>query len=125
MTKEFWVGVEQFNQKDFYACHDTLEALWMEAEDRDRNFYQGILQIAVSLYHLGNSNWRGAVILLGEGISRLRNYEPAYCEIDVEKLIDASTELLRNLQQAGPENVSDFVEKMKAGSLPTPYISKF
>lgn len=125
MTNEFWVGVEQFNQKDFYACHDTLEALWMEAEDSDRNFYQGILQIAVSLYHLGNSNWRGAVILLGEGISRLRNYEPTYFEIDVEKLIDESAELLKKLQQSGPENVSDFVDKMKAGSLPIPYIYRF
>ncbi len=125
MTKEFLVGVEQFNQKDFYACHDTLEALWMEAEDSDRNFYQGILQIAVSLYHLSNSNWRGAVILLGEGISRLRNYEPAYFGIDVEKLIDESAELLHNLQQTGPENVSNFVEKMKTGSLPIPYIYRF
>lgn len=124
MIKEFWVGVDQFNQKEFYACHDTLEALWMEAEDSDRNFYQGILQIAVALYHLGNSNWRGGVILLGEGISRLRNYEPIYFEIDVERLIHESVELLRELQQAGPENVGFFVEKIKEGSLSIPYIKR-
>ncbi|MCT7950522.1 DUF309 domain-containing protein [Ancylothrix sp. C2] len=124
-TNEFWQGVEQFNQKDFYGCHDTLEALWIEAEESDKKFYQGVLQIAVAIYHLGNSNWRGAVILLGEGISKLRNYEPTFFEIDVEKLIDESAELLRELQQAGPENVGDFVEKMKAGELLIPYIYRF
>lgn len=124
MIEEFWVGVEQFNQKEFYACHDTLEALWMEAEDGDRNFYQGILQISVALYHLGNSNWRGGVILLGEGISRLRNYEPNYFEIDVENLINESAELLKELQESGPEKIGYFVEKMKQGSLDIPYIKR-
>ena len=63
MPSEFWEGIEQFNHQEFYACHDTLEALWMEADEPEKKFYQGILQIAVALYHLGNLNWRGAVIL--------------------------------------------------------------
>jgi predicted metal-dependent hydrolase len=105
---EFWQGVEQFNRQDFYACHDTLEALWMEASEPERTFYQGVLQISVALYHLGNGNWRGAVILLGEGISRLRSYQPAYFGVDVKGLVTQSAELLGNLQQAGPEKVADF-----------------
>ncbi|MDJ0676909.1 MAG: DUF309 domain-containing protein, partial [Calothrix sp. MO_167.B42] len=28
LPQEFWEGVEQFNSRQFYACHDTLEALW-------------------------------------------------------------------------------------------------
>jgi predicted metal-dependent hydrolase len=38
----FWQGVEEFNQQEFYACHDTLELIWMEAEESERNFYQGV-----------------------------------------------------------------------------------
>lgn len=101
---EFWQGVEQFNQGQFYACHDTLEALWMEATQPQKTFYQGILQIAVGFYHLGNSNWRGAVILLGEGINRLQRYPSTYSGIDVDELLIQSAELLKTLQQAGPEN---------------------
>ena len=59
---DFWQGVEQFNAGEYYACHDTLEAVWIEAPEADRKFYQGILQIAVALYHLGNQNLRGAVL---------------------------------------------------------------
>ena len=113
IPSEFWQGIEEFNQGEFYACHDTLEALWMEASEPEKRFYQGVLQIAVGCYHLGNLNWRGAVILLGEGMRRLEAYEPAYSGIDVTKLCEQSAELLTALQQAGAENVVDFVEQMQ------------
>ena len=109
MPIEFWQGIEQFNSQDFYACHDTLEALWMEAGEPDKRFYQGILQIAVALYHLENQNWRGAVILLGEGINRINYYQPSYAEIAVKDLLGQSVKLLIALQQAGPEKVADFL----------------
>lgn len=112
--EEFLLGVEQFNQQEFYACHDTLEALWMEALEPEKRFYQGILQIAVACYHLGNLNWRGAVVLLGEGIGRLRDYQPIFEGIDVTDLLTQSFDLLQALQQAGPEQVADFVEQLKA-----------
>lgn len=112
IPEEFWQAVEEFNAQDFYACHDTLEALWMDAVEPDKKFYQGVLQIAVSLYHLGNLNWRGAAILLGEGISRLEYYSPEYYNINVEKLLTESQEILRNLQESGPENVAEFAQQL-------------
>lgn len=110
---EFWQGVAQFNSGDYYTCHDTLEALWMDATEPQKTFYQGILQIAVGLYHLSNHNWRGAVILLGEGTNRLGYYQPDYAEINVEQLIAESRELLVALQGAGAERVGEFAESIK------------
>ncbi|AFY36381.1 DUF309 domain-containing protein [Calothrix sp. PCC 7507] len=106
MPQEFWQGVEQFNSGQFYACHDTLEALWIEASEPEKTFYQGILQIAVALYHLGNGNWRGAVILLGEGSNRLRRYPSNYGGIELEELLYESVVLLKALQQAGPDRIA-------------------
>ena len=103
---EFWQGVEQFNSGQFYACHDTLEALWIEASEPEKTFYQGVLQIAVALYHLGNGNWRGAVILLGEGSNRLRRYPSVFSSIDVDELLSQSAALLSALQQIGAEKFS-------------------
>ena len=105
--EEFWLGVEQFNAGQFYACHDTLEALWIEATEPEKALYQGILQIAVALYHLENSNLRGAMILLGEGTNRLRrlandnNYG-----INLGQLLIDSVNFLRAIQQEKPEVVS-------------------
>ena len=102
---EFWLGVEQFNQGDYYACHDTLEAIWLEAEPGERAFYQGILQIAVGLYHLTNFNWKGAAILLGEGSNRLLVYGEDHGGINLTELIDQASDWLTALQETGPEQV--------------------
>jgi len=104
----FWQGVQEFNQGQYYACHDTLEALWMEASDPPKSLYQGFLQVAVALYHLGNKNWQGAVILLGEGISRLQAYEPEFAGVNIDKFVDVSANLLECLQKFGPEQVQRF-----------------
>ncbi|MBW4677723.1 MAG: DUF309 domain-containing protein [Desmonostoc geniculatum HA4340-LM1] len=106
MPQEFWQGIEQFNSGEFYACHDTLEALWIEASEPEKTFYQGILQIAVALYHLENRNWRGAVILLGEGSNSLRRYPSSYGGIDVDELLSQSVAFLKTLQQIGAEKIS-------------------
>lgn len=106
VPEEFWQAVEQFNQEQFYACHDTLEAIWMEAPQPQKTFYQAVLQIAVALYHLDNANLRGAVILLGEGINKLRNYPAAYSGIDVDELLIASATLLSILQQTDESSLN-------------------
>ena len=114
--QQFWQGVEEFNQQQFYACHDTLEALWLEAQEPLKSFYQGILQVAVGCYHLGNHNWRGAVILLGEGTKRLREYQPDYEGIDVTSLLHQSIDLLEALQKLEPTDIAVFTEKLQSES---------
>lgn len=128
VAPEFWQGVEQFNQGQFYACHDTLEAIWMEAAEPPKSLYQGILQISVALYHLGNQNLRGATILLGEGINRLRRYPPTYADVDIAAMVEQSLSLLSRLQQAQqdaqPEEIAamaaqiDRIQQQGQGDLP-------
>lgn len=101
----FWQGITQFNNGEFYDCHDTIEALWMVANEPDRTFYQGILQVAVALHHLSNLNWRGAAILLGEGLNRLTKYDDHYSGIDVDRFITQVADVLHFLQVMGPERV--------------------
>jgi len=114
---ELQKAIAEFNQQKFYDCHDTLEAIWMESVEPDKTFYQGILQVAVGCYHLTNINWKGAVILLGEGIRKLREYEPEYLDINVDKLVEESYDLLLALQQIDPDSVSIFCQKLLSQEL--------
>ncbi|MFN7355285.1 MAG: DUF309 domain-containing protein [Pseudanabaena sp.] len=118
----FAEAIFQFNNGDYYACHDTLEAIWNDAWQSDRAFYQGILQIAVGLYHLQNRNWYGATILLGEGTSRLPAYLPDYQSIDVEMLLEDSLAILRSVQLSGKEGIGDVLASMEQGDLTIPKI---
>ncbi len=113
LPTSFWLGVDQFNQHQFYACHDTLEDLWMDAASPEKTFYQGILQISVALYHLGNRNWQGTVTLLGEGIQRLSAFQPSYETVDVAALIHHSAALLKHIQEAGPDDIGAIAHQVE------------
>lgn len=119
----FGQAVSEFNQQEFYACHDTLEALWMDSTEPYKSFYQGVLQIAVGCYHLAHHNWRGAVILLGEGIGKLRDYQPDYEGIDVEQLLSDSFALLQGLHQIHPQQLGEWLSRQDEETpLPWPKI---
>jgi uncharacterized protein len=121
---EFAKAIALFNSGDYYACHDTLEAIWNDSWQCDRAFYQGILQIAVGLYHLKSQNWHGAAILLGEGTSRLPAYLPDYQSIDVETLLVDSLFILRKVQTNGKEGIAEIWEQMIQGDLRIPKITR-
>ncbi|MEN9225399.1 MAG: DUF309 domain-containing protein [Thermostichus sp. DRC_bins_24] len=98
------LAVAQFNRGDFYACHDTLEALWMEAADPERRFYHGLLQTAVAYYHLNNGNRRGCMILLGEANGKLADFLPTYAGCELQSLWQANQSTLRHLSRLSPED---------------------
>ena len=105
-------AIQHFNQKEFYACHDLLEAMWIDAYYPEKNFYQGLLRIAVGLYHLSDRNWNGSKIILGEGIMRLRDFQPEYMGVNVTKLILESADLLKIMQKTGKEELDSLILKL-------------
>ena len=119
LSSDFKQGIKEFNQQQFYACHDTLEAIWVEAPEVDKRFYQGVLQVAVGCYHLSNDNLRGAIILLGEAVRRLCDYQPDYKGINVELLLDQANDLLLALQQLNTGQGKDFFEQLQQKQLGT------
>jgi hypothetical protein len=67
----FWHGIDLFNEREFFECHEVLEDVWREQTDPERTLTQGIIQIAVGLYHAGRDNFVGAEKLLIRGIERV------------------------------------------------------
>lgn len=76
-SDSFNEAVELFNSREYYKCHDVLEALWNKSEEPARTLVHGILQCAVGFHHLFNRNHKGAMMELGEGVCKLRkmNFE--------------------------------------------------
>ncbi|XP_050231480.1 uncharacterized protein LOC126680395 [Mercurialis annua] len=68
-------AVALFNRREYYKCHDFLEALWTEAQDPTRTLLHAILQCAVAFHHLFNQNHKGAMMELGEGVCKLRKLD--------------------------------------------------
>ena len=64
-------AIREFNRHEWFECHETVEDLWIGEVGEVRNFYQGLIQIAVALHHWRNGNFGGAVSLLKQNCSKL------------------------------------------------------
>jgi uncharacterized protein len=85
--EKFEKGVELFNNRHFFECHDVIEEIWMEWRGNDRTFFQGIIHIAVGFYHLDNENFRGSRSQFSKGIAKLERFQPAYYGIELENFL--------------------------------------
>lgn len=75
-----------FAEGQYYEGHDVLEELWRQ--DR-QDFYKGLIQFAVGLYHAGRGNRRGARTLLARAQRHLEPYRPVYMGLDVNAALAA------------------------------------
>ena len=101
LPQELRQGVEEFNRTYYFEAHETLEDLWRGTSGPLRLFYQGLIQLAVALYHLSNGNQRGALNLLGKGLDKLTAYQPTCQSIDVDSLCREARSWLDRVRQAG------------------------
>ena len=91
-------AVALFNGARYWHAHEAWETLWRAAEDPERLFYQGLIQVAAGLLHLQRRNLRGARMKLDEGAAKLRAFEPVHHGIFVNELIGRADRLLEELR---------------------------
>lgn len=95
----FHSGVALFNGVRYWHAHEAWETLWRAAPEPERDFYQGLIQVAAGLLHLQRRNVRGARNKLAEGLTRLRPYQPTYRGIFVNELVGKGDRMLADLEQ--------------------------
>lgn len=86
--------------RDYFECHEVMEGLWME-ENRNP-LHQGLLQVAVGLYHARNNNTSGAIKLFSQALSKLELYPDHKLGIDMERLLQESRQYVIQLQEHEP-----------------------
>jgi len=101
-------GVEQFNRREFFDQHETLEDLWRDEPRPVRALYQGILQIGVALHHVQRRNHHGAVYMLTRGSTYLRPFAPACQCVDVADLLAQAARILVEVERLGPDRLDEF-----------------
>jgi predicted metal-dependent hydrolase len=106
--EELLEGIRLFNAGEYFECHEVLEAIWKAERDPIRYLYQGILQIGVGFYHWRRNNYRGAMLLLRDGIDKVRRFAPTCLGIDTQRLCDEAQACLGELERLGRERMSEF-----------------
>ena len=83
-------GLELFNQREFFECHEVIEDLWLKtsAEDTYRDLYKGVIQAAAAIYQLERGVLSGALGLYKTSIVYLEKYKPTALGLNVGRLIE-------------------------------------
>lgn len=100
--------MEQFNRREFFECHETLEELWLAEADDIRYLYQGILQVGVGYLHLLRGNHHGAVTKLHSGCALLEYFGDRCLGIDVTQLLETARMHEEELRALGAERIAAF-----------------
>jgi len=84
---EFYAALDQFNRRWYFESHETLEDLWMVTPLPERDFFQGIIQLAAAFVHYARREYPGIIKLLDISLEKLREFARERFGVDVARLV--------------------------------------
>ena len=80
-------GLDLIRRGEYFAAHEELEDAWRAAPPEERDFYQGLVHVAVAWYQAGRGNRVGCERQLEKAARRLGPYAPEHRGVDVASLL--------------------------------------
>ena len=98
-------GLRLYQAGEFFAAHEAWESLWLVAQEPDKRFLQGLIQVTAAFYHLQRQNPLGAARLLQAALEKLERYPAKFGSLCVVLVCDDIRAWLHALEEgaAGPE----------------------
>jgi len=81
-------GLDLIRHGEYFAAHEALEDVWRAAEPQERDFYQGLVHVAVAWYQAGRGNRVGCERQLEKAARRLGPYAPEHEGVRVESVLE-------------------------------------
>lgn len=107
---ELYAAIDQFNRRWYFESHETLEDLWMVTPMPEREFMQGIIQLAAAFVHYARREYPGIIKLLDLALEKLRRFEPEAFGVDVAALVASVEEARREFGSLGEARFLEFDE---------------
>jgi predicted metal-dependent hydrolase len=89
--------VELIRSGEYFAAHEELEDAWRAAPAGERDFFQGLVHVAVAWYQAGRGRRIGTERQLAKAWRRLAPFAPEHRGLVLEPLL----EQLRELHERG------------------------
>jgi predicted metal-dependent hydrolase len=84
---EYRAGIELIRRGEYFAAHEELELAWRAAPREERDFFQGLVHVAVAWYQAGRGRQIGTERQLAKAIRRLAPYAPKHRGLDLDSLL--------------------------------------
>jgi len=92
-SRRLETGVELIRAGEYFAAHEELEAAWRAAPPEERDFFQGLVHVAVAWYQAGRGRRIGTERQLAKAVRRLTPFAPAHRGLPLEPLLEQLGEL--------------------------------
>jgi uncharacterized protein len=79
-------GLRCYHSGAFFEAHEHWEAVWLAAQEPEKTFLQGLIQVAASFHHFQRGNFTGTRLLLRSALQRLDKYPDSFEGIAVAPL---------------------------------------
>jgi predicted metal-dependent hydrolase len=76
-------GIAQIQRGEFFEAHETLEDVWRAADPAEKDFFQGLVHVAVAWYQAGRGNRVGCERQLEKATRRLAPFAPEHRGVSV------------------------------------------
>jgi len=86
VTDAYNLGLAHLRAGRFFEAHEELELAWRAAAPAERDFYQGLVHVAVAWYQAGRGKPVATGRQLDKALRRLAAFEPAHRGVDVAAL---------------------------------------
>jgi uncharacterized protein len=86
-ARAFERGLELIRAGEFFAAHEELELAWRAASAEERDFFQGLVHVAVAWYQAGRGRRIGCERQLAKAERRLSPFAPSHRGVDVERVL--------------------------------------
>jgi predicted metal-dependent hydrolase len=80
-------GLAQIASGEYFAAHESLEDVWRAADPAEKDFFQGLVHVAVAWYQAGRGNRVGCERQLEKAARRLAAFTPEHRGVAVELLL--------------------------------------
>ena len=87
MTGPFASGLDLLRRGEHFAAHEELELAWRAAPPQERDFFQGLVHVAVAWYQAGRGKRVGCERQIEKARRRLSPYAPRHRGVDVASLL--------------------------------------
>ncbi|MBV8065207.1 MAG: DUF309 domain-containing protein [Actinobacteria bacterium] len=101
MHDPYKAGLEHIRAGRWFEAHEELETAWREAPPEERDFYQGLVHVAVAWYQHGRGRPVATERQLEKALRRLEAFEPEHRGVDVRALRSQLAELRGSLDLGG------------------------
>jgi hypothetical protein len=91
---DYLAGVQFFNQQQYWLAHEAWEVCWLAAQEPDRSFFRGIIQVSAALVQWQRRNVRGTMRNYAKARPHLVAVSPQMHGLDVAALIVAMDRFL-------------------------------